>query len=299
MGRLSVIVPVYGVEHTLGRCLRSIVSQTYRDIEIVLVDDGSPDACPAMCDEWAAADSRIRVIHKDNGGLSSARNAGLAVCSGEWVTFVDSDDWLEPDTYEEGFHALEQHRAETIDMVEFPYESQGHLFRDPQPSGIVPLEGRVGEMWLQHRWWRHPAMWCKVFRRTLFDGLSFPDGEVHEDIFLLPQLMLRMRGALTIDRGLYHYTYNENGICRTPSAQSISIAIRNHLRAAEMLGVSVSDEWYLSLVDMQVTLWRTGYRHLAIPSRRVSPFSANGCRQAVKACVLNILGLKSLCRLLS
>ena len=94
---VSIIVPVYKVEQYLDRCVQSIVNQTHKNIEIILVDDGSPDNCPAMCDDWAAKDSRIRVIHKENGGLSSARNAGLEMATGAFLQFTDSDDWLEPE----------------------------------------------------------------------------------------------------------------------------------------------------------------------------------------------------------
>ena len=94
---ISVIVPVYNVERSLDRCVRSITEQTYRHLEIILVDDGSPDECPRMCDEWAGRDDRIRVVHKPNGGLSDARNAGLNAMHGDFVAFVDSDDYVEPD----------------------------------------------------------------------------------------------------------------------------------------------------------------------------------------------------------
>ena len=100
MKRISVIVPVYKVEEYLDRCVSSIVNQTYRDLEIILVDDGSPDQCSAMCDIWAQKDNRIRVIHKENGGVSSARNAGLRIAKGEWISFIDSDDWIHPQFFE-------------------------------------------------------------------------------------------------------------------------------------------------------------------------------------------------------
>ena len=96
---ISVIVPIYNVEKYLARCVDSIVNQTYKNLEIILVDDGSPDNCPAMCDEWAEKDSRIRVIHKENGGVSSARNAALDIATGDYIGFVDSDDWIEPEMY--------------------------------------------------------------------------------------------------------------------------------------------------------------------------------------------------------
>ena len=97
MGELiSVIIPIYNVEAYLDECIASVIAQTYSNLEIILVDDGSPDNCPQMCDEWAAKDSRIRVIHKENGGLSDARNAGIDIATGEYIAFVDSDDWIEP-----------------------------------------------------------------------------------------------------------------------------------------------------------------------------------------------------------
>ena len=98
--KISVIVPVYKVEKFLDRCVESIVGQTYENLEIILVDDGSPDNCPSMCDKWAEKDSRIKVIHKENGGVSSARNAALDAATGDFIGFVDSDDWIEPDMYE-------------------------------------------------------------------------------------------------------------------------------------------------------------------------------------------------------
>ena len=97
--KISVIVPVYKTEGLLDRCVESIVGQTYKNLEIILVDDGSPDNCPAMCDEWAEKDSRIRVIHKENGGVSSSRNAALDIATGDYIGFVDSDDWIEPEMY--------------------------------------------------------------------------------------------------------------------------------------------------------------------------------------------------------
>ena len=106
MELISIVVPVYKVEPYLDKCVSSIVNQTYKNLEIILVDDGSPDNCPAMCDAWAEKDNRIRVIHKPNGGLSDARNAGMSVATGELMAFVDSDDWIAPDMYEKLYHHL-------------------------------------------------------------------------------------------------------------------------------------------------------------------------------------------------
>ena len=100
MSLISVIVPVYKVEPYLNKCIESIVNQTYKNLEIILVDDGSPDNCPAICDSWAEKDSRIKVIHKENGGLSDARNAGMVHATGEYIAFVDSDDYIDPEMYQ-------------------------------------------------------------------------------------------------------------------------------------------------------------------------------------------------------
>lgn len=110
--KLSIIVPVFRVEQFLNKCVDSILNQTYRNLEVILVDDGSTDNCPRICDEYSQADPRVRVIHKKNGGLCSARNAGLDIATGEYVTFVDSDDWIEPDAYAEMIRISLDYRAD-------------------------------------------------------------------------------------------------------------------------------------------------------------------------------------------
>lgn len=288
---------MYKVENTLDRCVESVASQAFDRTEIILVDDGSPDSCPALCDQWAERDPRIKVIHKKNGGLSSARNAGLNIATGEWVTFVDSDDWLEPDTYAAVFEKLACSNAAEVDMVEFPVEYDGQSIKDPMEPGCYPVKGRAGRYWLEHRQWLHCAVWNKVFRSTLFDGLRFPEGENHEDIYLLPQLMLKMRAVLTLKDGLYHYMPNSGGICRTPSVESLQLAMNNHLRAARLLKITLSDAWYMTLLNMQISMWRCGGRQVILSSRCLNPLAVGGWRNTVKALLQNVVGVKMLCRL--
>ena len=125
--KLSIVIPVYRVERTLDRCVESVISQSFRDIQVILVDDGSPDDCPQMCDEWAERDPRIEVIHKRNGGLSDARNYGIYQATGEYITFVDSDDNLSYDhTLAQLMDLLDQHPE--YDILEYPViEHEGHL----------------------------------------------------------------------------------------------------------------------------------------------------------------------------
>ena len=114
MPAISVIVPVYKVERYLGACVSSVLAQTFEDFEVILVDDGSPDGCPALCDAWAQKDPRVRVIHRENGGLSAARNTGIEAAKGRFLTFLDSDDRLEPDTLRRAYDAQRQHDADLV-----------------------------------------------------------------------------------------------------------------------------------------------------------------------------------------
>jgi hypothetical protein len=159
------------------------------------------------------------------------------------------------------------------------------------------VKGRAGRYWLEHRQWLHCAVWNKVFRSTLFDGLRFPEGENHEDIYLLPQVMLKMRAVLTLKDGLYHYMPNSGGICRTPSVESLQLAMNNHLRAARLLKITLSDAWYMTLLNMQISMWRCGGRQVILSSRCLNPLAVGGWRNAVKALLQNVVGVKMLCRL--
>ena len=127
--KLSIVIPVYQVETTLERCVESVVKQSFRDIQIILVDDGSPDRCPQMCDEWAQKDPRIVVIHKQNGGLSDARNAGIKTATADYITFLDSDDFLADGTLEPLMKTLEAHPD--YDILEYPiFERIGNAHRE-------------------------------------------------------------------------------------------------------------------------------------------------------------------------
>ena len=215
---LSIIIPVYCVENTLDRCVKSIVGQSYHDIEVILVDDGSPDHCPEMCDSWAQKDERIRVIHQNNGGLSDARNVGIDASRGEWLTFVDSDDYIEEGT-------LEQVMAATADndLVEYPVE---RFCGSPQES-LLTFEPKVykdmSDYWLNGQAYEHSYVWNKIYRKELFNQIRFPKGQVFEDIQTLPLLLQKAHRVATIPHGLYHYCWNESGITATANGQALEI----------------------------------------------------------------------------
>ena len=133
---ISVIVPVYKVEDCLDKCVRSIAGQTYTDLEIILVDDGSPDRCGAICDAWAQKDSRVHVIHKQNGGLSDARNAGMKIATGQFVSFIDSDDWIDPDFLEVLMTAMKEQNAQIAECAVELVDESGNVLRCRETAAV-------------------------------------------------------------------------------------------------------------------------------------------------------------------
>ena len=206
MRDLSVIVPVYRVESYLDRCVQSIVDQTYTNLEIILVDDGSPDNCPAMCDAWAERDSRIRVIHKENGGLSDARNVGMALATGEFIAFIDSDDWIAPEMLEKLVYALQRDDSDiaacTVQMV----------WEDDRPSELLTvqrscvLERDEAQRALLRESLLKQPVWYKLYRRDRVKDIPFEVGRYHEDVFWSYQAVGRAwRVSLIEDIGYYYF----------------------------------------------------------------------------------------------
>ena len=214
-----MIVPVYKVEKYIDRCVRSILGQTYADFELILVDDGSPDNSPAMCDAWAGQDSRIRVIHKENGGLSSARNAGMEIAVGEYFHFVDSDDVIHPDCLqilttcirrtgaEIAMGRFARFREDTVPADRFtPWDGSWVTRTNLEtldllfvPSDNIPaLTSACGTLW----------------HRRLFDGIPFPVGRLFEDEFVTYKLYHKAGKVAFVDTEVYFYFDNSDGITR-------------------------------------------------------------------------------------
>lgn len=219
---ISVIIPVYKVDKYLEKCIRSVVEQTYQNLEIILVDDGSPDGCPAICDMWAARDPRIRVIHKTNGGLSSARNAGLAVASGEYVAFVDSDDWIEPNMYELLHTACIDNR--TLLSVcgrydEYENGSPKRIGRCPPRKGVVAVEEMLSNMFLGQGW--DSSVWDKLYHRSLWAHICFPDGKIYEDIAIMHRVVIAAQQIALVNVPLYHYYHRSGSIVTSKFSEAL------------------------------------------------------------------------------
>ena len=237
---LSVIVPVYRVEQYLDRCVESIVGQTYPNLEIILVDDGSPDNCPAMCDGWAEKDSRIRVIHKPNGGLSSARNAGIDAAAGRYLAFVDSDDYIGPNMYETMISAMERTGAGIACCgryivrggIQRPMHCMDRetVFSPAEAIKELLLCGCVEE-----------SACDKVYERQLFRDLRFPVGEINEDIVIMPRLLDRSRKIVHVGKPFYYYWQEGASITRS-SCSSKKRIILDHLDGIEQFLQTVHPE---------------------------------------------------------
>lgn len=236
--KLSIVIPVYCSQDTLGRCIQSVLAQSFTDYEIILVDDGSPDLCPQLCDEYAAKDKRITVIHKENGGLSDARNAGIKRAQGEYITFIDSDDAIGEDTYMPLMNQLYQHP--NVDILEYPIQERiGH----PKKERLLTFANHTYhdslEYWLTAKAYQHTYAWNKIYKLSLFADVQFPKGKVFEDALTLPYLIgllpskstptnKKKTVVQTTGTGCYLYYWNDKGITATTKPEDIQGLYHSH-----------------------------------------------------------------------
>ena len=219
MPKASVIVPVYKVEEYLEKCVQSILAQTERDFELILVDDGSPDRCGALCDSLAQTDPRIRVIHQENQGLGGARNTGIREARGDWLLLVDSDDWIEPKILEK---AMEAGLREEADLVMFAFrtvDEQGRelgVFREDMPKerGIALQEHKEALL-------TAPCAWNKLYRRSFFQGtgLAYPPRVWYEDLRTSPKLMAKAGRMVFLDGVGYNYLQRQGSIMNSANLE--------------------------------------------------------------------------------
>ena len=215
---LSIIVPIYKVEKYLEECIQSILGQTFTDFELILVDDGSPDACPQMCDAAAEQDSRVRVIHQKNGGLSAARNTGIEAARGNWLGFVDSDDFVAPDFYEKLYNAAVNADADcAVCSVQLTHEDGSRM--DTPPQWKVYGGGYTGEDVLKTITWQdnvpYLVAWNKLYRREVFRTLRYPVGRINEDVFVFAELFDTIKKVACVEQPLYFYRQRTGSIMQS------------------------------------------------------------------------------------
>lgn len=224
---ISVIVPVYNVAPYLRECLDSILCQRYRDLELILIDDGSTDGSPQICDAYREKDDRIRVFHTENRGAAAARNLGIDNAYGEWIMFVDSDDYVSPDYCAVPLQTAMEHGA---DLVIF---GSKHVC---WPTSRADKERPTGIL-TRHEAVRHgfPAPWNKLYQRDLFRGIRYPEGRLFEDIATTHRLIYAANQIVRIDAPLYYYRYRENSVSKVTNERAANELYIAHLERYQYL----------------------------------------------------------------
>lgn len=214
MVKISIIVPIYKVEKYLSRCIDSILNQAFQDFELILVDDGSPDNCGEICDIYTLKDNRIKVIHKENGGLSDARNTGLDIATGEYISFVDSDDVVHPQMYTRLYDLIQRTGAEIAqcEYVRFDKEVEFQILSEDAEEIICTNVEALDLLIISNRFVH--SVWNKLYKRELFSNIRFPKGKIHEDEFITYKLFYAANKIAHIDLPMYFYFINNSGIMR-------------------------------------------------------------------------------------
>ena len=222
----SIIVPIYKVEKYLRKCVESILSQTFRDIEVILVDDGSPDSCPRICNEYERRDSRVKVIHKKNGGLINARKSGLEAASGEYIGFVDGDDWIEPDMYALFAEAIAKYSPDMV-LSDFYYDYGDKLINSEQlfEQEFYDKQALKDKLYPKmlfsgtyYKFGVNPCCWSKVYKKELLEkNLPQADGRIKmgEDAAFTYPCLLDAQRVAAIKTPQYHYIINPDSMTKS------------------------------------------------------------------------------------
>lgn len=255
MPLITVIVPVYNILEYLPRCVQSIITQTYRRLEIILVDDGSTDGTGGLCDRLAGEDGRIRVYHKENGGSSSARNLALTKARGEYVGFVDSDDYIEPDMYERLMQGIQRFQVPAAQIGRDEIDVGGNPLPDicepPEEPLVMESEDFLRELLLH----KGDCSFCtKLIRRELFPKEGFPEGKLNEDLHLLVRMLPGMGRLVSLPQQAYHVFYRMGSNSRKVGKDDFSRVYGDCVENADMVGEIVGRDY----PELEETAFRFG-----------------------------------------
>lgn len=254
---VSVIVPIYNVEKYLRRCVDSILSQSYHNLEVWLVDDGSPDGCPAICDKYAERDNRIKVIHKPNGGLSDARNAALDVAKGEFITFIDSDDYVTPDYVSTLYFLIDRYEAQ-MSIATWHIFPEGEKPNMPEVTVNELLMDRntaLSNMFYQKGY--DVSACVKMYHRSLFDSIHYPKGQLFEDLQTTFKLMLKCNRVVFTNKPVYFYMFRKGSIEGAPFSEKkmdSALQVFKLMRSYEQQLLQVKDALRSKLVTFSFHL---------------------------------------------
>lgn len=295
--KVSIIIPVYRTEQTLARCVESVKAQTFAAWELILVDDGSDDGAPALCDAYAQKDARIKVIHQPNAGLSAARNSGLKVAQGEYVWFIDSDDFVAPDTLEAAVLAIEQYDKE-VAFVEFPVcIAYGHPVKQRMRNFESKKYTDPWQWWFQAEGYTHCYAWNKLFRRSAIGNLRF-EKRIFEDVFFMHSLLNQVQSFATIPQGLYYYSYNPSGITANEGRHLLDlleayVRVSNQLQWRRPQGVSAQQfaRYYGQMLNVQIDVYDRCHKKVLLRSLPVG--------HTPKLLLQRLLGVRTCCWLIN
>ncbi len=247
---LSVIVPIYKAEKYIHRCVNSILNQTLQDLELILVDDGSPDNSGAICDEYAQKDARVKVLHKENGGAASARNLGLDLAKGKYIGFCDSDDYVNPDMYETLISVMKENNLATIECLANVYDLKGNLVeseKDDRNLTIIDKEESIKNI-LLHKGSVHMA--TRVTKAEFIKGIKIPEGRRVEDFYFTIILLTKTNGTGIYNYPFYNYILSDGSVTRAGGGSIYLDAIYFFEKSVEFLSAEKCDykkeqEFYL------------------------------------------------------
>lgn len=291
MELISVIVPVYKVEQYLNRCIESLVNQTYSNLEIILVDDGSPDNSPKICDEWAKKDSRIKVIHKDNTGAGASRNVGLLQAHGDFISFIDSDDYVSKDFYSHLFQLFKH----DVDIVEGEYtvvDSHDNEYQFSDEASIAEefsLEQAMYEHLNEHKF--KQVIWNKLYRRSAIKNVLFPEGNRIDDEYWTYRIIGNSRKLIHSDKVIYAYRQQSDSVMHLLKIQERTQAINARISRSDFIlkeipslyNFSVYTIWCICLYNCQKAL---------IEDKALAEQLIDYSKKVIKTHKLSILELK-------
>ena len=254
---ISVIIPVYNVSNYIKRCIDSVINQTYNNLEIILIDDGSLDDCPKICDEYAKKDKRIKVIHQSNKGLSDARNKGLEIATGDYLTFVDSDDFIANNMYEILLNNLKKYKAD-LSISKYCYYKENNVpeFSTSLNSIVYKKEEALKILLDSFDKTITNHVWNKLYKRNFFKDIIFPSGKNHEDIAVQYKIISRSKKIVVNDSVLYAYVTRSESIVKTKTEEYIKNRIDlTEIRAGDLLkqNISLKKDIYENLFNCYIT----------------------------------------------
>ena len=271
---ISVIIPVYKVEDYLQRCVDSVTAQTYKNLEIILVDDGSPDNCPQLCDSLADRDSRIKVIHKQNGGLSDARNFGIDASSGEYLTLIDSDDYITDDMIMTLYERIESDKSDLALCNYLCVDDNGDTSKYENENDL-PIQDEVIDADAAHKklfgykHWHYVIACCKLYKRFLFDDFRYPLGKLHEDLHTTHLIFEKCSKISCVRKPLYYYYQNEKSITHTYNIRRLD-AVDAYISRFSFY--YKKQDYYCAIMSVQFMIEKliTAYKNLNLSDKMIS-----------------------------